>query len=109
MLRHMSRLLPVLLTAVMTLAACPRAGPDPDNPFELSPRATQEVTGLITDIDGNRMSLRAEDGTELVFTLEEPPPVSIDHLRDHMVGRLPVIITYRIQGTRLVPVTIGDA
>lgn len=102
----MARLTIVLLLAAAT--ACVGSADDAEGPPEPSP-GTRVLTGLITDLTNERMTVRAPDGSEFVFTLPDDPPVSVGHLRVHMEGRLPVRVTYRQVSTQLIPIAIDDA
>jgi hypothetical protein len=96
------------IALVLTAAtACLGAADDAGAPPEPTP-GIRVVTGLITDLTDERMTVRDDDGSELVFTLTDDPPVSVDHLRDHMEGLLPVRVTYRQESTQLIPIAIDD-
>lgn len=82
------------------------SAPDPAAPPSEDVRT---VTGYITEIEDDTMSLRTADlKRQFIFSLENPP-VAEEHLREHMDQRLPVRVSYRNEGSRLIPITIDDA
>lgn len=94
----------IVALAITSLGGCDqnRAAPEPKD-------TTQPVTGFITEIEAGTMSLRtSDDSKQFIFSLENSP-VAIEHLQEHMDGRLPVKVVYRVEASRLIPITIEDA
>lgn len=93
----------IVSMALWSLGACDR---QPEAPVA-APR-TQRVTGFITEIEAGTMSLRTtDDSKQFIFSLENSP-VALEHLQQHMDQRLPVKVEYRIEASRLIPITIED-
>lgn len=93
-----------VILVVASLATCARSDPPPNPTSD-----AREVTGFITEIEAGTMSLRSKDNSkQFIFSLENPP-VPAGHLQEHMDQRLPVVVTYRVEQSRLIPITIEDA
>lgn len=93
----------IVTLALHVLGACDRnrAAPAIGTP--------QRVTGFITEIEAGTMSLRSsDDSKQFIFSLENSP-VPVEHLQEHMDQRLPVKVEYRVEASRLIPITIEDA
>ena len=81
-----------------TLAGCgPGATPDPPNPVE----------GIIVAINSEELTLETGAGDRHVFEIADPS-VPVEHLDEHRTQRLPVRITWRREGERLLATTIAD-
>ena len=83
---------------VASLAGCgPGATVDPPNPVE----------GIIVAIEGEELTLETDGGDRHVFRIADPS-VPVEHLDEHRSERLPVRITWRRDGERLLATTIAD-
>ena len=80
------------------LLACGSEVPDPPNP----------VKGMVVAIEGGTLTLATAAGHEYVFEIADPT-VPVAHLHQHREQRLPVLITWRRQGERLLATRIADA
>lgn len=94
----------IVALAITVLGSCKSDPPAPE------PNDTpQPVTGFITEIEAGTMSLRSsDDSKQFIFSLENSP-VAMEHLQEHMDQRLPVKVEYRVEASRLIPITIEDA
>ena len=83
---------------VATLTGCGAdATADPPNPVE----------GIIVAIEGEELTLETDAGDRHVFEIADPS-VPVEHLDEHRTERLPVRITWRRAGERLLATTIAD-
>ena len=96
-----------LISGLVLLTGCVE-GISPNNPVDISTQPPRAVTGLITEIEFDTLSLRVDDGRQLVLSLEDSP-VPEQELRGKMDRLQPVTITYTSKNSRLVPLTIVDA
>ena len=90
---------------VATLVGC-GADPasDPPNPV---PDPRNPVEGIIVAIEGEDLTLETDAGDRHVFQISDPS-VPVEHLDEHRTERLPVRITWRREGERLLATTIAD-
>jgi hypothetical protein len=80
------------------LVGCSPEVPDPPNP----------VVGMIVAIEGGSFTLATAEGDRYRFEIAGPS-VPVAHLHEHRVQRLPVRITWRREGDRLLATRIADA
>jgi hypothetical protein len=81
-------------------------GRRPSEPLQLEQPRT--VDGLITELKENRLSLRAVDGRQFIFLIDQAP-VSRDYLEAHFLARQRIRITYVVRENWSVPIRIEDA
>ena len=86
-----------VLVATLAAACGPDAAPDPPNPVE----------GLIVAIEGEELTLETDAGDRYTFENADPS-VPVEHLDEHRTERLPVRISWRREGDRLLATTIAD-
>ncbi|MGH2703850.1 MAG: hypothetical protein ACRDJ4_01765 [Actinomycetota bacterium] len=82
------------------------AGPTPSEPLQLEQPRT--VDGLITELKGNKLSVRAVDGRQFIFLIDQAP-VSRDYLEAHLLARQRIRVTYVVRENWSVPIKIEDA
>ncbi len=74
----------------------------------------ERVRGLVIAVEAHslaradRLTLRTEDGRELVFTVDASVDWTPGHLREHMALGAPVIVEYVARPEGLVAVRIDD-
>jgi hypothetical protein len=74
----------------------------------------ERVRGLIIAIEArsiaqaDAVTVRTDDGRELVFRVDPAVDVSPGHLREHMTLAEPVVVTYQMEGDGLLAVRIDD-
>jgi hypothetical protein len=86
---------PLLL---VTAVACRSEAPEPPNPVE----------GMVVAIEGDDLTLATSEGDRYTFEIADPS-VPVSHLHEHRLQRLPVRITWRREGERLLATRIADA
>lgn len=71
------------------------------------------ATGLITNLDTEQLHLLTPAGQRFAFRIEDllasDAELDIAHLQQHLIQRLPVVITWRRSGDELVALSIEDA
>lgn len=91
-------------TCLVLLATC--STPSTDDPAPGPTSETFTVTGLITELEADSLSLRATDGRQFIFLIEDH---DLARLKDLMEQQTEVKVTYRIVDSRLVPMSIETA
>lgn len=93
----------------LLLLACTACveGLTPNQPVHLSIEPPTTVTGIITEIEFDTLSVRADDGRSLLFDITDPP-VSVAYLQERFSQIGKITITYSTKESRLMPLTIVD-
>ena len=74
----------------------------------------ERVRGVIVAVEARlvaqaeSVTVRTDDGRELVFRVDPAVDVSPGHLREHMTLAEPVLVTYRVEGDGLLALRIDD-
>lgn len=70
--------------------------------------APNPAVGLITNISEASVALKTDDGQDFAF-INRDQSVSVNHLKEHMVSKEPVSITWQAEGNQKIATRIDDA